>query len=73
MALAPADILPSDARAACLVLTLTDAQNFTLALPAGGQVSFRGQNLEGPGALEVVVENGKARKSSCTDLMKDGT
>jgi hypothetical protein len=59
------------ARAACLVLKMTDARNFSLALPDGGQAAFRGQQLEGKGPLEIVVSDGKAHKSSCTDLMKE--
>jgi hypothetical protein len=59
------------ARAACLIVKVTDAQNFTLGLPAGGQAAFRGQKLAGAGPMEVVVAGGKARKSACTDLMKE--
>lgn len=59
------------ARAACAVVKMTDGQNLALALPAGGQAAFRGQKLEGPGPLEVVAANGKAVKSTCTDLMKE--
>ena len=59
------------ARAACLVVKVTNAQNFTLGLPDGGQAAFRGQKLEGEGPMEVVVADGKARKSPCTNLMND--
>ena len=57
------------ARAACLLVKATDAENFTLGLPDGGRAAFRSQTLEGQGPLEVVVAAGKARKSACTDLM----
>ncbi len=57
------------ARAACLVVKAAGASNFTLGLPDGGQAAFRGQSLQGEGPVEVVVAEGKARKSPCADLM----
>jgi hypothetical protein len=57
------------ARAACLVVKVTNAQNFTLELPDGGRAAFRGQKVEGQGPLEIVVADGKAHRSQCTDLM----
>jgi len=58
------------AKAACLVVKVTDPQNFSLCLPAGGQATFRGQKLEGAGPRELAVVKGKAQKSSGTDLIK---
>lgn len=57
------------ARAACLVVKVTDDRNFTLSLPAGGRASFCGQVLRGDGPLEIVVADGQAQASSCTDLL----
>jgi hypothetical protein len=59
------------ARAACLVVKVAGANNFSLSLPAGGQAAFRGQNLSGSGPLEVVVADGKARESACSDLIEE--
>ncbi|MHB8954848.1 MAG: hypothetical protein ACYC4U_17900 [Pirellulaceae bacterium] len=57
------------ARAACLVVKVTDDRNFALSLPAGGRASFCGQVLRGDGPLEIVVADGQAQASSCTDLL----
>ena len=59
------------AKAACLVVKVTDPQNFSLCLPAGGEATFRGQKLEGAGPRELVVVEGRARESSGTDLTKE--
>ena len=58
-----------EARADCLVIKVMNGENFTLDLPAGGQLTFRGQKLEGSGPLETAVVGGEARESVCTDLM----
>jgi hypothetical protein len=57
------------AKAACLVVKVTDAKNFSLCLPAGGEATFRGHKLEGAAPQESVVVEGAARKPSGTDLI----
>jgi hypothetical protein len=59
------------AKAACLVVKVTDAQNFSICLPSGGKATFRGQRLEGAGPRELAVVKGETRKSSGTDLIKE--
>ncbi len=59
------------ARASCLVVKVSNAENFSLGLPSGGQAEFRGRKLAGEGPLEVVVARGKTQKSACRDLMKE--
>jgi len=60
------------ARTSCLVVKFANATDFTLDLPDGGQATFRGQNLEGDGSLEAVVEDGRALQSPGKDLMNEG-
>ena len=57
------------ARAACLVVKVTSARNFTLGLPAGGQAAFRGQQLEGAGPWRSSSREGRYASRPCTDLM----
>jgi hypothetical protein len=59
------------ARAACLVVKVTDAQNYSLSLPAGGATTFRGKKLDGAGPRELSVVAGQARHLSGTDLIKE--
>jgi hypothetical protein len=60
------------AKAACLAVKVTDAQNYSLCLPAGGEVTFRGQKLQGAGPRELAVVAGRAQPSSGTDLIEAG-
>ena len=57
------------ATASCLVVKFKDNKNFSIALPAGGSASFHGKKLNGPGAMELIVENGKTRTQAGKDLI----
>jgi hypothetical protein len=59
------------AKAACLVVKVADGQNFSLGLPAGGEVTFRGHKLRGTGPRELAVVAGQSRPSSGTDLIQE--
>ncbi len=59
------------AKAACLVVKVTDAQNYSLCLPAGGEATFRGQKLSGAGPRELAVVAGQVHPSSGIDLIKE--
>ena len=53
------------------MVKVTDGQDFSLCLPAGGVASFRGEKLEGTGPRDLAVVGGKARASSGTDLIQE--
>jgi len=59
------------AKTACLVVKVTDPQNFSLCLPTGGEATFRGQSLGGAGPRELLVVASKPHTSSGTDLIKE--
>lgn len=58
------------ADAAALVLKVIDDKTFTLTLPAGGRAEFRGQKLESDTAVEVVVADGKATRTTGRTLIQ---
>ncbi len=58
------------AKAAVLVLKVTDDKNWSLALPLGGEASFRRQTLKAAGPVEVAVVDGKARKGQGAELTR---
>ena len=58
------------AKAAALVVKVSDEKNYSITLPSGGEAKFRGQELKSAGPVEVVVTNGKAVQTTGAELAK---
>ncbi len=58
------------AKATCLVVKLTGAQDFSICLPAGGEATFRDQKLSAAGPHELAVAAGNVRRSPGADLIQ---
>ncbi len=56
------------AKAAALVVKVTDDTTYSIALPLGGVARFRGQELDAKGPVECAVVGGQVRKDRGTDL-----
>jgi hypothetical protein len=56
------------AKAAALVVKVSDDKNWSLGLPAGGEAQFRGQKLQDKGPVAVTVANGNARRTEGKEL-----
>jgi hypothetical protein len=57
------------ARAACAVVKVTDAKNFSICLPAGGEASYSGRRLRSKVPSEMIVRDGKVEEVSGKDLV----
>jgi hypothetical protein len=60
------------AKTSALIVKVTDKKNYSICLPAGGEISFRGKRLKGISPSEITIVNGKFRKSPGKDLMVKG-
>ena len=58
------------AKAAALVVKVTDDKDWSLSLPLGGAASFRGQALKSAGPVELAVVDGKVRKAEGANLQE---
>lgn len=58
------------AKAAALVVKVTDDKNYAITLPSGGEAKFRGQTLKSDGPMEVVVTNGKVVQTVGASLLR---
>jgi hypothetical protein len=61
------------AKAAALVVKVTDDKNYAITLPSGGEAKFRGQALKLDGPVEMVVTNGKAVQTTGANLLRRET
>jgi len=57
------------AKAAALVVKVTEDGNFSLSLPLGGKAAFRGQSVESDQPAEIVVIDGTRSAETARDIM----
>jgi len=58
------------AKASVLIVKITDAENFSLTLPLGGSVTYRGHTLAGTAPRDLVLAGGKPRSTTGTELLR---
>jgi hypothetical protein len=58
------------AKAAALVVKITDKKNYSISLPLGGEARFRGKRLKAAGPVEMTVTDGRATTTLGADVKR---